>query len=297
MTIVKGQSHNLLLYLATIMIWGTSWLAIKFQLGSVDPMASVAYRFLLASAISWIFCFFSGRLMVFSTVDHFFMFLQGGSLFSINYWLFYLSEINLVSGMAAIIFSTIVVMNILNGKIFLKNRLEIRVIIGAFLGLLGIIFVFWSEVSDFETDSNNILAAFLALIATYLASLGNIVSARNHRKGIPLLQANTYGMSYGAIIMLFLSWISGRELSIEFSVEYVSSLVFLSIFASIISFWTYLTLLGRVGVERAAYVFLLAPLVALVISTFAEDYQWSIIAGLGIFLVLVGNFIILKREN
>jgi len=225
------------------------------------------------------------------------MFLQGGSLFSINYWLFYLSEINLVSGMAAIIFSTIVVMNILNGKIFLKNRLEIRVIIGAFLGLLGIIFVFWSEVSDFETDSNNILAAFLALIATYLASLGNIVSARNHRKGIPLLQANTYGMSYGAIIMLFLSWISGRELSIEFSVEYVSSLVFLSIFASIISFWTYLTLLGRVGVERAAYVFLLAPLVALVISTFAEDYQWSIIAGLGIFLVLVGNFIILKREN
>lgn len=297
MTIVKGQSHNLLLYLATIMIWGTSWLAIKFQLGSVDPMASVAYRFLLASAISWIFCFFSGRLMVFSTLDHFFMFLQGASLFSINYWLFYLSEINLVSGMAAIIFSTIVVMNILNGKIFLKNRLEIRVIIGAFLGLLGIIFVFWSEVSDFETDSNNILAAFLALIATYLASLGNIVSARNHRKGIPLLQANTYGMSYGAIIMLFLSWISGRELSIEFSVEYVSSLVFLSIFASIISFWTYLTLLGRVGVERAAYVFLLAPLVALVISTFAEDYQWSIIAGLGIFLVLVGNFIILKRED
>ena len=85
MKIIRGSSQNLLLYLATILIWGSSWLAIKFQLGSVDPMASVVYRFLLASLISWIFCFISGRIMVFSAVDHFYMFMQGGFLFALNY--------------------------------------------------------------------------------------------------------------------------------------------------------------------------------------------------------------------
>ncbi len=94
-------------------------------------------------------------------------FLQGVSLFALNYWLFYISELTLTSGLAAVIFSTIVVMNMLNGVIFLKNRLELRVLIGAVLGLSGILLIFWPEVSDFETGSENLFAAALAVLANY----------------------------------------------------------------------------------------------------------------------------------
>jgi drug/metabolite transporter (DMT)-like permease len=292
----SSASQNALLYVVTVLIWGSSWLAIKYQLGSVDPMVSVAYRFLLASAISWLYCRFSGRLMRYSLRDHGFMFLQGASLFALNYWLFYLSELTLTSGLAAVIFSTIVVMNMMNGVLFLKNRLELRVVLGAGIGLFGIILVFWSEVTDFESGSENLIAVSLAVLAKILAYLGNIASARNQRKGIPVVQANTFGMTYGALLMLVLSWATGREFTFEVTLPYVSSLVFLSVFASIIAFWTYLTLLGRVGVERAAYATLFFPLVALGFSTVFEDYQWTASAGIGILLILAGNLLILKRS-
>ncbi|MCH2266399.1 MAG: DMT family transporter [SAR324 cluster bacterium] len=294
---LSSTSQNVLLYVVTVLIWGSSWLAIKYQLGSVDPMVSVAYRFLLASGISWLYCRLSRRLMHFSLRDHAFMFLQGASLFALNYWLFYVSELTLTSGLAAVIFSTIVVMNLLNGAIFLKNRLEIRVIAGAFIGLLGIMLVFWPEVTDFESGSENLFAAALAVLATFLASIGNIASARNQRAGIPVVQANTFGMTYGALLMLGLSWATGREFTFELTLPYVSSLAFLSVFASIIAFWSYLTLLGRVGVERAAYATLIFPLVALGISTIFEGYQWTAYAGIGILLILAGNLLILKRPT
>ena len=297
MSYFSSASQNALLYVVTVLIWGSSWLAIKYQLGSVDPMVSVAYRFLLASAISWLYCRFSGRLMRYSLRDHGFMFLQGASLFALNYWLFYLSELTLTSGLAAVIFSTIVVMNMMNGVLFLKNRLELRVVLGAGIGLFGIIVVFWPEVTDFESGSENLFAVSLAVLATLLASLGNIASARNQRKGIPVVQANTFGMTYGALLMLVLSGATGREFTFEVTLPYVSSLVFLSVFASIIAFWTYLTLLGRVGVERAAYATLFFPLVALGFSTVFEDYQWTASAGIGILLILAGNLLILKRSS
>ncbi len=297
MSYFSSASQNALLYVVTVLIWGSSWLAIKYQLGSVDPMVSVAYRFLLASAISWLYCRFSGRLMRYSLRDHGFMFLQGASLFALNYWLFYLSELTLTSGLAAVIFSTIVVMNMMNGVLFLKNRLELRVVLGAGIGLFGIILVFWSEVTDFESGSENLFAVSLAVLATLLASLGNIASARNQRKGIPVVQANTFGMTYGTLLMLVLSGATGREFTFEVTLPYVSSLVFLSVFASIIAFWTYLTLLGRVGVERAAYATLFFPLVALGFSTVFEDYQWTASAGIGILLILAGNLLILKRSS
>ncbi len=296
MSYFSSASQNALLYVVTVLIWGSSWLAIKYQLGSVDPMVSVAYRFLLASAISWLYCRFSGRLMRYSLRDHGFMFLQGASLFALNYWLFYLSELTLTSGLAAVIFSTIVVMNMMNGVLFLKNRLELRVVLGAGIGLFGIIVVFWPEVTDFESGSENLFAVSLAVLATLLASVGNIASARNQRKGIPVVQANTFGMTYGALLMLVLSEATGREFTFEVTLPYVSSLVFLSVFASIIAFWTYLTLLGRVGVERAAYATLFFPLVALGFSTVFEDYQWTASAGIGILLILAGNLLILKRS-
>ena len=297
MTRLSDSIQNLLLYTTTILIWGSSWLAIKFQLGYVDPMVSVAYRFLLASGISWIYCYYSGRLMRFGLRDHFLMFLQGAFLFSLNYLLFYISELTLTSGLAALIFSTLVVMNMLNGIIFLKNRFEIRMGVGACLGLAGILLVFWPEITDFEMGDENLSAAAIAVLATFLASLGNIASARNQHNGIPVIESNTYGMTYGALLMLALSFAFEKQFTIEMTVTYIGSLLFLSVFASILAFLSYLTLVGRVGVERAAYATLLFPLVALGISTVFEGYHWSAYAGIGVALILTGNLLILRRSS
>ena len=235
--------------------------------------------------------------MRFGLLDHGFMFIQGGSLFCLNYLLFYICELTLISGLVAVIFSTIVVMNMLNGIFFLKNRFELRMGVGACLGLMGIALVFWPEITDFETGSENLMAVALAVLATFLASVGNIASVRNQRHGVPVIEANTYGMTYGALIMLALSLVTGQEFSFEMTASYISSLLFLTVFATIIAFLSCLTLLGRVGVERGAYASLIFPLVALGISTIVEGYQWSAYAGVGIALILTGNLLILRRGS
>jgi len=130
--------YNATLYMVTVLIWGSTWLAIKFQLGVVSPELSVAYRFGLAAMILIIFTLVRRLQMRFSLRTHGFFALQGLFLFSLNYLLVYLAEGYLTSGLVAIIFSLIIVLNVLFGAIFLHNPIRFRVVIGAGLGLLGL---------------------------------------------------------------------------------------------------------------------------------------------------------------
>jgi drug/metabolite transporter (DMT)-like permease len=128
------------------------------------------------------------------------------------------------------------------------------------------------------------------------ASLGNIVAARNQREALPVLQTNAFGMGYGALLMLVIALIAGTPFRFETSPSYIASLVYLAVFGSAIAFGAYLTLLGRIGADRAAYTSLLFPLVALGLSTLVEGYQWNLPALVGVLLVLTGNFLVLSRR-
>jgi drug/metabolite transporter (DMT)-like permease len=286
-----------LFYSATVCIWGSTWIAIKFQLGVVDPMLSVGYRFALASALLLIWCRIGRLPMRFTPGEHGFMALQGIFLFSLNYLLFYLAELEITSGLAAVIFSTILLMNMLNGAIFLKTPLDKKVFSGAFLGLLGIVLVFRPEITSFSLEQQGLRGIVLCLLATFFASLGNILSARNQKNQLPIIQSNAFGMGYGAILMLVVAGFTGKPVIFETTAFYIGSLVYLAVFGSIIAFGCYLSLIGSIGADRAAYSTLLFPLVALAISTIWEGYHWTGSAVTGIILILSGNFLILQRGN
>ncbi len=288
---------NLFFYIITVLIWGSTWIGIKFQLGTIDPMVSVGYRFALASLLLLFWCRLRKLPMRFSRQDHLFIALLGTFLFCLNYLLFYLAELHMASGLTAVIFSTILLMNMINGAIFLKSPLDIRVIVGGILGMLGIILVFLPEVSSFSLNSENMQAILLGVLATYLASLGNILSARNQKHHLPIVQTNAFGMAYGAAIMLAMAFFTGKHFQLIVSFEYLGSLVYLSIFGSIIAFGCYLTLIGNIGADRAAYATLLFPLVALAISTIWEGYQWTGSALFGVGFILCGNLLMLKRKR
>jgi drug/metabolite transporter (DMT)-like permease len=288
--------YNASLYLITVLIWGSTWLAIKFQLGVVAPELSIAYRFGLAAFILVIFSLIRRLPLRFDIKAHGFFALQGLLLFSLNYILVYLAEGYLTSGLVAIIFSLIIVMNVIFGAILLGNPIRTQVMIGAVFGLAGLALVFWPEISSFSLSSQEILGMILALIATISASLGNVVSARNQRHELPIVQTNAYGMLYGALFMLILAFFSGTQLGFDPSVGYVVSLFYLAIFGSVIAFGSYLTLLGRIGLDRAAYVTVLFPIIALLLSTFFEDLQWGMLQLVGVALILLGNAVVVTKK-
>jgi drug/metabolite transporter (DMT)-like permease len=287
--------RSVALYAVTVLIWGTSWLAIIYQLGVVDPMVSVAYRFILAAVIMHGLCWVRRQPMRFSRRDHCFLALQGASLFALNYWLFYNAELHIASGLAAVVFSTIIVWNILIGAVWIRHPLDRRVLLGAGLGLCGIALVFWPEVQDFEANETGLYGLGLSIVATILASLGNIASARNQQAGISVLSSNAWAMTYGAGLMVLLALVSGKPFDFMATPLYVGALLYLSVFASVIAFWSYLTLVGEIGPDRAAYATLLFPLVALGLSTVFEDYVWTLPAIIAVCLILGGNLLTLRK--
>lgn len=284
---------NALFYLATVLIWGSTWLGITFQLGVVDPQVSVAYRFILAAVLLLGYCALRGLALRFDRRAHRFILLQGLLLFGFNYWLIYMSTQFLTSGLIAVLFSSVIVMNIVNGRLWLGSPMQGHVAVGAGIGLVGIALVFWPELADTALDENTLAGIGFALLGTYLASLGNIVSVRNQRNGLPVVQTNALGMAYGGLVMLALAGLFGKAYLFEFSLPYVASLLYLAVFGSIIAFGCYLTLVGRIGADKAAYAMLLFPVVALQLSVWFEGYHWSAQSLTGVALILAGNGIIL----
>ena len=294
---MRPDMKNLFLYATTVLIWGSTWLVITFQLGEVDPILSVAYRFTLASLVLLAYAGLRKANLRFTARQHLFFGLQGVLLFSLNYLLVYLAELRLTSGLVAVIFSMLVFMNILLGALFLGTPVRMNVVIGAMIGLAGISLVFLPELKAFSLQDNGFVGLLLSLGGTLFASLGNIVAARNQREGLPVIQTNAFGMGYGAILMFIIALIAGAPFNFEATPTYIFSLIYLAVFGSVIAFGAYLTLLGKIGADRAGYSSLLFPIVALGLSTLFEGYQWSAPAVAGVLLVLAGNFLVLSRQR
>ena len=288
---------NIILYIITIIIWGSTFLAIKYQLGVVDPMVSVVYRFGLAAGLLMLYCYVKGLKMKFSAKEHFFMGLLGIFLFSVNYWFVYVAELYVTSGVVAVLFSLIVFMNIANGSIFLGTAVERKMVAGAVIGIIGVGLIFRPEIQSFDLSDKGMFGLLIVFLSVLLASFGNIISARNTKNNIPILQANAFGMAYGTILLALIAILSGKEFSFIPAIPYVGSLVYLAIFGSIIAFGSYLTLIGSIGADKASYAIMVVPVVALILSSFFEGYAWNFSAVFGLFLVVGGNFLALSKPK
>lgn len=288
--------QNFILYSVTTLIWGSTWLAIKLQLTQVPPLLSVGYRFSLASLILLAFCLLTKKKLKFSLYDQKFLALQGVTLFGLGYCMSYLSMVYLTSGLVAVAFSTVMMWNILNLKLFMSQPLEWRAFGGGVVGMAGISLLFWRDLSAFAA-TRGLIGLSLALIGAYLASVGNVVGSHNAKNGIPVTQANAYGMAYGGLFTLLIHFGSGGTLRMDWSLGYLGPMLYLTLFGSIVAFGCYMRLIGRIGAEYAAYVLLLMPVLALLLSTIFENYHWNAAGVLGLALVLLGNLIVVTQPR
>ncbi len=291
------RTSNFLLLLIPSFIWGSTWYAIKFQIGETDPLFSVGYRFALAGGLLLAFSYFKGYKLKFSLKDYAFMGLQGICLFGLNYWLVYMAEEHLESGLVAVIFACLVFMNIFMSALFLRLPVKPKVILGAFFGIGGILLIFKNELTGFDLKNDNLMGFILAMSSVFLASFGNILSAYNQRNKIPLIQTNAFGMLIGSAVVLSVGLISGKTMAIDTSFAYVASLAYLVIFGSVIAFSIYLNVLGKIGPDKAGYMALIMPVIALTISTFLEGYQWTYSGVTGVGLILFGVYMALIAKK
>jgi drug/metabolite transporter (DMT)-like permease len=288
--------NNPTLFLAATLIWGSTWLVIKFQLGRVSPMVSVGWRFALAALMLLAYSLLRGRPLRFSPRAHGWIALQGVLLFGLNYIGVYLSEQYLTSGLVAVVFSLVVFMNAIGMRVFFGRPIRGSALFAATLGVAGVVLIFGRGLLTLSASRAELNGLLLALASTAIASLGNMVATRNHRSQLPVLQLNAWSMLYGAVFVLLIALASGERLDFDPSWSYVLSLIYLALFGSALAFGAYLTLMGRIGADRAVYTAVAIPIVALVLSTLFEHLRWHLETFTGVLACIGGTVLALRRR-
>ncbi|AJJ19559.1 putative inner membrane protein [Yersinia intermedia] len=287
-----------LLYLLVVLIWGTTWIAITLQQqADVAITVSIFYRFALAAGTMMIVLLLARRLRQLAVRDHLFCVAQGICVFAFNFYCFYHAAAYISSGLESVIFSMAVLFNAINGMIFFRQRLSPNLLPASILGMIGIVALFWQDLTATQMAPELLKGIGLSLLGTYGFSLGNMISSRHQRKGLDILSTNAYAMTYGAVAMGLFSLIQQHSFALEFTPRYLGSLLYLAIFGSVIAFAAYFSLIGRIGASGAAYSTLLFPLVALTISTIYEGYHWHLNAIIGLLLILLGNLVMFSRPG
>ncbi len=288
---------NIALYFITVLIWGTTWIAINYQYGVVAVEWSIAYRFGIAAIFLFIVCIIARKPLRFKPSIHLRFFIQAMCIFGFNYYLLYSGQQYLNSALNSILFSTMVMMNILHSRLFFKTPITATTIFGSLLGTFGIGVLFWPTLSQTHWGDNSAIAIITCLCGTMIASWGNMLSVSNQLRGIPILQTNAWGMTYGALIMTVVALFKGSPMVFDTSLPYLLSLGYLAIFGSVIAFGAYFALLTRIGTAKASYASILFPAIAVIISTIVENFVWSIFTVAGFGLIMVGNLIIITKPE
>ncbi len=290
---------NLILFITTALIWGSTWLAIKLQLGQVLPLWSLVYRFGIAAAILMGYCVIAKHSLSFNRQQHGWIATQAVFTYFLNYMLFYFATDYFVSGIVATLFASIMVINIINGRIFLGNTIELKTILGAVVGMTGLVCIIWAEVVRLEDKDIWYIVEGVALgIGGALsASLGQIAVIFNSKRGLPMIQTNALGYAYGSFFTLIVALVLGQAPGFDPSWTYVSSLFYLASLGTVVAFLCYLTLVTRIGPEKSAYAFVLIPIIAMGLSSIYEDMTWTRNTILGSVLVLIGNVIVMTKKD
>ena len=289
---------NALLYFVVLLAWGSSWFAISFQLGDVAPQVSIVWRFLLASIILFIWCYFRGLKLTFPWRDHLSWLLLGFFLFCVNYICAYFGTFYLASGLVCLIFSTLTLFTVFNGFVFFKKPIRLPILIGAVVGIAGLSVIFSNEISsaDWSLESGVVKGFLWMLLATFFASIGMLLSGQFQARKMPLVQSNAFSMLYGSLILVFYIAVSDVSFSFNTSYSYIISLVYLALIASVIGFGVYLKLVGNIGADKASYLNIFTPTIALLLSTLFENYEWSWVGLIGVLLIIIGNIIVLYAK-
>jgi drug/metabolite transporter (DMT)-like permease len=289
--------NNSILYVITVLIWGSTWLAIEYQLGVVEPEVSIAYRYAAAALVLFAWCRLRGLPLRFGVKDHVYFVLLGLLLFCLNYIFAYRAQVHITSALAAIAFSTMLWMNIILSRVFFGTRATSRVLIGALLGIVGIVVLFAPQIESITITDSVFFGSILALGGALTASFGNMLSQSAQKRALPVVATNTWGMFYGAILTGVVALVSGHEFNFDATFTYITSLAYLAVFGSVIAFGAYLTLLGRIGAHKAGYVTVMFPVVAVILSMAFEGLQLSGTIVTGTALVLLGNLLVLKKDT
>ncbi|MBV9883801.1 MAG: DMT family transporter [Sphingomonadaceae bacterium] len=288
----------LLPFLLITLIWSSTWIVIKGQLGEVPPIWSVSYRFLLSAAAMFALARIAGVRVGLDRRGHALAALLGLLQFVLNYNLVYAAELYVTSGLVAVVFALLIVPNAALARLFFGLRVGGRFLLGSAVALAGVALLFVQEVRAAGPAPQAVLLGLgFTLGGVLAASCANVMQLSESMKTRSIAAMLGWAMLYGGLGDAALAWaLYGRPV-FPHRMDYWLELLYLSVIASALAFWLYYRIIRAVGPARAAYSSVMIPIVAMAISTFAEAYAWSALAIAGGLLAIAGLVIALGSRR
>lgn len=277
--------------------WGTTWFAITLQFGVVDPVISIVYRFAIASALLFVWCLARREPLALSARQHVTAFALGLFNFALNYAFVYWAEERVTSAVVAVSFAALAFINLAMFRIVFGQRANAMAWGAALLGVAGVALMSWQEVARTNMDARAIAGIALALTAVLAASGANVWAKRAEMLETPVAPLTAWAMLYGSLSLAVYALAMGKSWSFEPSLEYIGSLLHLSIVGSVVAFLLYYGLARRRGYTMASYISALTPPVAMLVSTVFEHKSWGLMALAGVALVLLGQVVLLRGKR
>lgn len=284
-------------FITVALIWGSTWFVIKDGLENAPPSWSVAYRFGIACLAMFLLAARSGKGLGLSRNGHALAVVIGLVQFSLNLNFVYHAELHLTSGILAVMFGLLMLPNALLGRVFLGTPVTWRFIAGTMVALVGIVLLLLNERGNMPPGTDLGLGIILAACGIMAASAANVIQASQSARRLPLLTLLAWGMLWGCVFDVAYAYIVDGPPIWPSDISYWSGVVYLAIAGSVVTFPLYFKLIRDLGPGRAAYNSLLVPIVAMVLTTLFEDYQWSWLAAGGVALSLLGMVIALRGRQ
>lgn len=279
------------------LIWGTTWYAITLQLGTVAPLASIVWRFGLAAILLFLGCLIFRQPLRLSRAQHLAVAAQGVFAFSISYSFTYAAEGLIASAIVAVIFASLAFINLILFRVAAGQRAALASWGGALMGVVGVGVLSGSEILGAGLGQGAATGVGFALLAVAASAFGNLFAFKGQAAGAAVIPSTAWAMAYGTVVLALYGQATGVEWSIEPSLSYIGSLLYLSIFGSVIAFGLYFTIARARGYALASYISALTPPIAMLVSVLFEDARFGWPALVGLVLVLGGQVLLIRAPK
>ena len=288
-----ARRRGIFAFVVTTLVWGSTWLVIKGQLGSVPPAWSVTWRFALACAAMFLLAMLRRERLALSPRGLMFAAVVGFFQFCANFQLVYQAERYLTSGLVAVIFALLIVPNALFGRLFIGTAVSRRFVLGSVIAIGGIALLMLHEYRIAPISGSVLLGLILTFGAILCASIANVLQSGQTAREQSVVVLLAWAMLVGAASNAAYAWITQGPPVIDWSAPYLLGVAYLGLVGSVLTFPLYSILLRDWGPGRAAYNGVLIPVVAMALSTLFEGYHWTALALGGALLVAAGLIVAL----
>jgi drug/metabolite transporter (DMT)-like permease len=288
----------ILSFIVFTLIWGSTWIVIRGQIGTVPPQWSVAYRFIIAAAAMASIALARGHGLRVDRRHWRGIAFLGLTQFSVNFNAVYLAELYITSGVVATMFALLLIPSSLLGWAMLGQRPAARFVAGSVVAVAGIGLLLSHELQVASAGPRAVaIGVSFTLLGMLGASLANVYQARPAMRQIPFLAMLAWSMAVGAAINIALALLLAGAPQVEWTASYWAGLLYLALAASVLAFMLYYPVVRAIGPAKAAYSSMIVPIIAMGLSTLFEGYRWTPTAVSGAILALGGMAIAMSRNR